>query len=92
MFLILYPVNNNKNYERHTFDWVVTKEDATKAAKQLNDVDKALFYDISTTKDNTFMTIADLAMDFNDDQVSVGNYWTVYLDLTEEEMIKAIKD
>ena len=91
MLLILYPINNNKKFERHTFDYVSSKEQAIEALKQLNDVDEALFYNISTTSySNFFMNLEDFVNDCNNQDVNIDEYWMIYLDLNEQEALDVL--
>ena len=91
MFLVLYPIDNEMKLERHSFDWVCSKEDALEAVKQLKECEGTHFYDLSTTSYHShFLTLEEFVEDCNNQDIDIDGYWMVHLDLSEQDVLNAI--
>lgn len=85
MILGFYPVTSD--YERHTFD-DSTPEEIVKAITKL---DAFKFYNVSEAGYQTKMnSLSDLIEDYNDELLD-GGWWSVLIDMAEDEYINLIK-
>lgn len=98
MYLVFYPAGSNK-FERHSFDDIDTNNvnDCTYAFKQLylefkNDNDFH-YYNMSTTdRSSRHPNLDDFTEDANNEEVSLENCWTIWLNLSEKQVEDAIDE
>lgn len=76
MLLAFFPVENDKNWERHTFDAM----DDTEALKTLVTSEWVRFYDMSQSGTQTRFALGygDFMEDYNDEELD-GGFWVVVL-------------
>lgn len=90
MYLILYAIDNKAGFERHTFDLV---DSDFEIAKQLlkADADNKCdihVYDMSTKSySSLFLNADDFVEDCNNEEINLGLWWTIALNLTESELL-----
>jgi len=79
MQIAFYKVDNSKNYERHTFDYIYDKpQEIVRMLRELKD-EEWIMYDLTQTSRNTMHpTLGDLEEDYNDEMLDVG-WWTVII-------------
>lgn len=76
-YAVFYPVNNNKGYERHTFD---NYTDDKIIAEMLREVDNLKVYNLDCTNRSKEVCLYDLVEDYNDEELD-GGYWMIILNL-----------
>lgn len=76
-YAVFYPVNNNKGYDRHTFD---TYTDDKIIAEMLREVDNLKVYNLDCTNRAKEVCLYDLVEDYNDEELD-GGYWMIVLNL-----------
>lgn len=77
MYAVFYPVNNNKGYERHTFDNIF---DDKIVAEMLREVEGIKAYNLESTNRSKEVGLFDLEEDYNDEMLD-GGYWLKILNL-----------
>lgn len=76
-YAVFYPVNNNKGYDRHTFD---NYTDDKIIAEMLREVDNLKVYNLDCTNRSKEVCLYDLVEDYNDEELD-GGYWMIVLNL-----------
>lgn len=76
-YAVFYPVNNNKGYDRHTFDYYT---DDKIIAEMLREVDNLKVYNLDCTNRSKEVCLYDLVEDYNDEELD-GGYWMIVLNL-----------
>lgn len=76
-YAVFYPVNNNKGYDRHTFD---NYSDDMIIAEMLREVDNLKVYNLDCTNRSKEVCLYDLVEDYNDEELN-GGYWMIILNL-----------
>ena len=76
-YAVFYPVNNNKGYDRHTFD---NYTDDKIIAEMLSEVDNLKVYNIDCNNRSKEVCLYDLVEDYNDEELD-GGYWMIVLNL-----------
>ena len=76
-YAVFYPVNNNKKYERHSFESFT--EDKI-IAQMLGEVDGIKVYNLESTNRGKEVGLFDLEEDYNDEELD-GGYWLKILNL-----------
>lgn len=76
-YAVFYPVNNNKGYDRHTFD---NYTDDKIIAEMLREVDNLKVYNLDCTNRSKEVCLYDLIEDYNDEELD-GGYWMIVLNL-----------
>lgn len=76
-YAVFYPVNNNKGYDRHTFD---NYTDDKIIAEMLREVDGLKVYNLDCTNRAKEVCLYDLVEDYNDEELD-GGYWMIILNL-----------
>ena len=76
-YAVFYPVNNNKGYDRHTFD---NYTDDKIVAEMLREVDNLKVYNLDSTNRAKEVCLYDLVEDYNDEELD-GGYWMMVLNL-----------
>lgn len=76
-YAVFYPVNNNKGYDRHTFD---NYTDDKIIAEMLREVDNLKVYNLDCTNRSKEVCLYDLVEDYNDEELD-GGYWMIILNL-----------
>ena len=76
-YAVFYPVNNNKGYERHSFD---NFTDDKVAAEMLSEVEGIKVYNLESTNRSKEVGLFDLEEDYNDEELD-GGYWLKILNL-----------
>ena len=86
MFLFFYPVDNSKEYDRHTFDGM-KPEEAAKLLLDLKDSGECVpYYDMNDKHPNgRFLNMEDFVDNHNDEDLD-GGFWSVRLDVSYEKM------
>ena len=80
MRIAFYKVDNSKEYERHTFDYVYDKpQEILKMLSELDD-DEWRMYDLAQTGlSSSDLTLSDFEDDYNDEMLDGGEYWSVII-------------
>lgn len=76
-YAVFYPVNNNKEYDRHTFD---TYTDDKIIAEMLREVDGIKVYNLECNNRAKDVCLYDLVEDYNNEELD-GGYWMIVLNL-----------
>lgn len=76
-YAVFYPVNNNKEYDRHTFD---TYTDDKIIAEMLREVDGIKVYNLECNNRAEDVCLYDLVEDYNNEELD-GGYWMIVLNL-----------
>jgi hypothetical protein len=76
-YAVFYPVNNNKGYDRHTFDNYTNDKII---AEMLREVDNLKVYNLDCTNRSKEVCLYDLVEDYNDEELD-GGYWMIVLNL-----------
>ena len=76
-YAVFYPVDNNKGYERHTFDDIT---DDNIIAEMLREVEGIKVYNLESTNRSKEVGLFDLEDDYNDEELD-GGYWLKILNL-----------
>lgn len=76
-YAVFYPVNNNKGYDRHTFD---NYTDDKIIAEMLREVDNLKVYNLDCANRSKEVCLYDLVDDYNDEELD-GGYWMIVLNL-----------
>jgi hypothetical protein len=76
-YAVFYPVNNNKGYDRHTFDNYTNDKII---AEMLREVDNLKVYNLDCTNRSKEVCLYDLVEDYNDEELD-GGYWMITLNL-----------
>lgn len=80
-YLVFYPVENELNYERHSFDLMSDEE----AWKELQKLESARVYDMTRSDRNgQMLDLGDFVEDYNDEELD-GGWWSIILTLPEEQ-------
>ena len=76
-YAVFYPVNNNKEYDRHTFD---AYTDDKIIAEMLREVDGIKVYNLECNNRGEDVCLYDLVEDYNNEELD-GGYWMIVLNL-----------
>ena len=76
-YAVFYPVNNNKGYDRHTFDNYTNDKII---AEMLREVDDLKVYNLECTNRSKEVCLYDLVEDYNNEELD-GGYWMIILNL-----------
>lgn len=97
MYLVIYPTDSI--FERHEFDNYNTNvpEQAKEVFKQLYNAlhnwYSFKFYDMSSVSNDTkYANLDNFVEDCNDELVSIESSWTIWLNLSEEDITSVIEE
>lgn len=76
-YAFFYPVNNNKDYDRHTFDEYYNDKII---AQMLFEVEGIRVYNLESTNRSKEVGLFDLEEDYNNEDLD-GGYWLKILNL-----------
>lgn len=71
LYAIFYPVNNNKGYDRHSFDLYT---DDKIIAQMLSEVEGVKAYNLESRNRSKEVGLFDLEEDYNNEELD-GGYW-----------------
>lgn len=87
MFLFFYPVDNEREFDRHFFDGMEPEEAANILLDLKNEGETVLYYDMENDHPNgRFLNMEDFAENCNDQDIELEYFWTIILNVPYEKM------
>lgn len=87
MFLFFYPVDNEREFDRHFFDGMEAEEAAKILLDLKNEGECVPFYDLDNTHPNgRFLNMEDFVENYNDQDIDGEGFWSIIIDISYEKM------